>query len=133
MDKQTRIELCQKALAARKNAYCPYSGVAVGAALLCSDGSVFCGANIENAAYSAVICAERAAFAAAVSAGKRDFAAMAVAGGRGEDPDGAFPPCGECRQVMAELCRPDFEVILSPEKYYSLRMLLPQGFTKDNL
>ena len=124
------------------NAYSPYSGVKVGAALLCADGSVYTGCNIENASYSATNCAERTAIFKAVSEGKRDFSAIAICGGRsihGEEclPTAEqFPPCGVCRQVMREFCRDDFEIILvTSDKVYSytLSELLPVSFGPDNM
>lgn len=120
-----RQSLAAQALAAREHAYAPYSHFAVGAALLCEDGTVFTGCNIENQAYPAGICAERAALAAAVSHGKRRFLAIAVAGG-------AHPitPCGICRQALAEFG--DLEVICSSTEgeclSFSLSELLPHGF-----
>ena len=120
--------LYDKALKARENSYCPYSGYAVGAALLASDGRVFIGTNIENAAFTPTICAERSAFASAVSAGAREFVAIAVCGGKkGSDPDPACTPCGVCRQVMAEFCTPDFKVILNGRTLI-LTDLLPHSF-----
>ena len=93
--------LCRKALEMRAYSYVPYSHFHVGAALLCEDGTVYGGCNIENAAYTPTNCAERTAFFKAVSEGKRSFLAIAIAGG----PEGAekldyCPPCGVCRQVM---------------------------------
>lgn len=124
-------ELLNQALAARANAYAPYSGYRVGAALLCSDGRVFFGSNVENASYGATVCAERSAFAAAVSAGAREFKAIAVAGGKGEAADAAASPCGICRQVMAEFCRKDFVIVLGNEEtmaQFTLEQLLPMSF-----
>ena len=126
------MELIEKAKAAMEKAYAPYSGYKVGAALQCSDGSIFVGCNIENAAFSPTICAERAAFAAAVSAGKREFTAIAVCGGKDGKIQGVFPPCGVCRQVMREFCSDDFKVYLITENGYeetTLGALLPQSFT----
>ena len=74
--------LIELALKARENAYCPYSGFAVGAALLCQDGTIYTGCNIESSAYTPTVCAERTAFFKAVSEGKREFVCIAVAGGR---------------------------------------------------
>lgn len=109
MDNKELIELAGKA---RKSSYSPYSGYAVGAALLCADGTVYLGCNIENAAFSPTVCAERTAFFKAVSEGKRDFAKIAIVGGKADEPDGFSPPCGVCRQVMSEFCGKNFEVIL---------------------
>ena len=109
-----RLALVQRAKEARKKAYCPYSGFAVGAAMLCADGSVYDGCNIENAGFTATCCAERTAFFRAVNDGKRDFKAIAIAGGgAGEEPTGICAPCGVCRQVMAEFCGPGFEILLT--------------------
>ncbi len=125
-------DLMERAIEARKHAYAPYSGFRVGAALLTSDGRVYTGCNIENAAYSPTNCAERTAFFKAVSEGVRDFAAIAVAGGAGETPDAVCAPCGVCRQVMAEFCAPDFQVILGNAEQvtvYTLNDLLPCSFS----
>ncbi len=93
---EERDHLIARARAARENAYAPYSGYPVGAALLTDSGQVFVGANVENAAYPSGMCAERAAVFAAVSAGQRRFRALAVV-----TRDGGSP-CGACRQVLAE-------------------------------
>ena len=132
-----RLALVQRAKEARKNAYTPYSGFAVGAALLCKDGSVYAGCNIENAGFTATCCAERTAFFRAVNDGKRQFLAIAIAGGKaGEEPSQFCAPCGVCRQVMAEFCGPEFEILLtdgSAVKVSSLGELLPQAFGPGNL
>lgn len=125
-------ELMQMAIDARKYSYNPYSGFAVGAALLCKDGTVYTGCNIENASYSPTNCAERTAFFKAVSEGKREFQAIAIAGGRENDLVVCYP-CGVCRQVMAEFCdMKEFKVICgdSIEKIeiYHLEELLPKSF-----
>lgn len=114
------------------HAYAPYSGFKVGAALLCADGAVYQGCNIENAAYSPTNCAERTAFFKAVYDGHRDFAAIAVCGGKDGVIVGAFPPCGVCRQVMREFCKDDFRVYLVKEQGFeavTLAQLLPFGFS----
>ena len=115
----------------------PYSHFAVGAALLCKDGTVYQGCNIENAAYPATNCAERTAFFKAVSEGRRDFAAIAVVGGpAGEAPAAFCPPCGVCRQVMREFCGADFTIVLSDGgkiQAYTLEELLPCSFGPENL
>jgi cytidine deaminase len=129
-------ELYALAEQARQRAYAPYSHFTVGAALLSKSGKVYLGCNIENAAYGAVNCAERTAFFTAVCEGERDFAAIAIAGGREGQAGEMCAPCGICRQVMAEFCRADFEVVLAaPEgaKAYRLDEILPLSFTKENL
>lgn len=101
--------LIGEALAARRAAHAPYSRFQVGAALLCDDGRVFHGCNVENASYGLCICAERTALFAAVAAGYRPgrFAALAVVG----QSEGPISPCGACRQVILELGGPDLPVI----------------------
>ena len=130
----TDRELMIKAARARDMAYAPYSGFAVGAALLASDGRVFTGCNIENAAYSATNCAERTAFFKAVSEGVRDFEAIAVIGGPAGEAGGFCAPCGVCRQVMAEFCNGDFRILLgTPDNVqpHTLQDLLPYSFSLD--
>ncbi|MBQ4600201.1 MAG: cytidine deaminase [Oscillospiraceae bacterium] len=125
-------ELVQMAKEAMTHAYAPYSGYKVGAALLCSDGSVYCGCNIENASYTPTVCAERTAFFKAVYDGHRDFTAIAVCGGKDGEITGAFPPCGVCRQVMREFCGDDFQVhLVTPEGWdtVELSQLLPHSFS----
>ena len=90
--------LVEAARKARAHAYSPYSGVKIGAAVLTSDGSVFTGANIENASYGLACCAERTAIFKAVSEGKRKIVAIAVVG----ESEDFTRPCGACRQVMVE-------------------------------
>ena len=129
-------ELIQKAMEAREKAYAPYSGFMVGAALQCADGTVYTGCNIENASYSPTNCAERTAFFKAVSEGERSFVAIAIVGGPENTVSGLCSPCGVCRQVMAEFCDKNFEVILgTPEKHnvYSLDEIIPLAFTKSEL
>ena len=94
----TDRELVARAAEFRSRAYAPYSGFAVGAALLGRSGRIYGGVNVENAAYPVGICAERAAIAAAVTSGERAFKALAVIA----DSPEACAPCGMCRQVMAE-------------------------------
>lgn len=125
-------ELCEKAVKAMQNAYVPYSGFKVGAALVCSDGTVFTGCNIENASFTPTVCAERTAVFKAVSEGRRDFTMIAVCGGKDGKINGMFPPCGVCRQVLAEFCPPDFPVLLVTGKneFRELKLceLLPFSF-----
>ena len=128
----TREELKTAAVAMLDRAYCPYSHFPVGAALECADGTVFTGCNIENAAYSPGICAERTAVAKAVSEGHTDFVRIAIAG-RSAD---FCVPCGVCRQVLREFA-PDIEVIClngkGEEKVFTLSELLPHSFGPEFL
>ena len=130
----TPEELVKLAKEAMMQAYAPYSGFFVGAALLCADGSVYQGCNIENAAYGPTNCAERTAFFKAVYDGHRDFKAIAICGGKGGNITGAFPPCGVCRQVMREFCQDDFTIYLVTDQGYETRtltQLLPDSFRAD--
>ena len=123
----TKQELCKKAVDMLDMAYVPYSHFPVGAALECSDGTVFTGCNVENAAYGSTICAERTAIVKAVSEGHRDFVRITIAG-KSKD---FCVPCGSCRQVMMEFS-PEMEVIClngaGESKTFALRELLPYGF-----
>lgn len=134
----TPNELMQKAIEAMERSYSPYSGYRVGAALLCDDGRVFCGCNIENAAFSPTVCAERCAIFKAISEGARDFCAIAVVGGKAGEAPGRAAPCGVCRQVMAEFCDGDsFAVYLLDGagniQSYRLAELLPESFGKADV
>ena len=120
-----REELVRQAAAARQAAYAPYSGYQVGAALLGRSGQVYTGCNVENAAYSPTICAERAAVAKAVSEGEREFTALAVV-----TKDGATP-CGVCRQVLCEFANDMIVLIGDGEgntRETTLTELLPDSF-----
>lgn len=127
------------ALEARNFSYAPYSEYTVGAALLCADGRIVTGSNIENASYGATVCAERTAFFKAVSEGEKDFVAIAIAGGKkDEEPVDFAYPCGVCRQVMREFCdETKFKVFVvkSETEYeeYVLVDLLPKSFGPNNL
>ena len=138
MDPNTCEMLLNEAHKARSYAYCPYSHFAVGAAVLCSDGSVFTGCNIENAAYSPGNCAERTAVFKAVSEGKRRFLAIAIAGGR-EDTSAETPcwPCGVCRQVLREFDDGNLVIVTGNGAggltAKTLRELLPMSFSADDL
>ena len=112
----TKEQLATMAKEAMERAYSPYSGYKVGAALICKDGSVYTGCNVENASFSATNCAERTAFFKAISEGKKAFAAIAICGGKDGVIEGLFPPCGVCRQVMREFCEDDFEIYLMNRK-----------------
>ena len=123
--------LVQRAKEAMQHAYAPYSGYKVGAALLCSDGTVYEGCNIENASFTPTVCAERSAFFKAIYDGHRAFTAIAVCGGKDGVITGPFPPCGVCRQVMREFCEDDFEILLIDAEGYQVRTLaqiLPDSF-----
>lgn len=121
--------LIRKAKEAMRYAYVPYSGFHVGAALLCEDGTIFTGCNIENAAYGPTNCAERTAFFKAISEGQRSFRAIAII----SDSEDYTSPCGVCRQVMAEFCSPDFLILMCNSngayREVSLEELLPFAFS----
>ncbi len=130
-------KLLALAVQAMKKSYSPYSNCKVGAALLCENGKVYLGANIENAAFSPTVCAERVAFFKAISEGETKFSKIAVTGGKSGDISGIFAPCGVCRQVMREFCSDDFEIILgeSAETYKltTLKELLPYSFSSEDV
>ena len=120
-------ELIDAAVQALGNAYAPYSNYKVGAALLCADGTVFKGCNVENASFGLTNCAERTALFAAIADGKIEFSALAIAASSEPVPF----PCGACRQVLAEFCGPDFPVYIKQSDGYSsttLGELLPHAF-----
>lgn len=133
-----KAALIQRAIDVLPNSYVPYSHFHVAAALLCKDGTVYTGNNIENASYTPTICAERTAFFQAVKEGKREFDTIVVCGGKDGVISDYCSPCGVCRQVMREFCKPEeFRIILAktPEDYleYTLEQLLPAGFGPENL
>ena len=133
LNKEMIAKLMCSALMARQNAYSPYSGFSVGAALLTAEGEVFTGCNVENMAYPAGLCAERVALFSAVAAGHRKFRALAVCGGTaGQEPEDFCMPCGMCRQALSEFCGPDMEVYVGkgPEEFrrFTLGELLPHAF-----
>ena len=126
-----KTELCELARKGLEYSYSPYSGFKVSAALLTDDGEVYTGCNIENASYSATICAERTATFKAVSEGNRSFSMIAIAGGKDGDIKGECIPCGVCLQVMSEFCSPDFTILLVNEDGYNeycLKDFLPKTF-----
>ena len=128
----TYEKLCDLAVEAMHHAYAPYSGYKVGAALLCKDGTVYQGCNIENAAYGPTNCAERTAFFKAIYDGHREFVAIAVCGGKDGVITGSFPPCGVCRQVMREFCADDFRILMVNQNGFeevTLAQLLPYSFS----
>ncbi len=126
-------ELIACALEASKNAYSPYSEFCVGAALLCGDGSIYTGANIENSSYSMTLCAERVAFSKAVFEGKRQFKGIAIVSVDKEgNTNTACIPCGACLQFMSEFCKPSFEIyrkINGKTEIYHLSDFLPCSFS----
>jgi cytidine deaminase len=126
-------QLIEEAKIAREKAYVPYSKFGVGAALLTTDGKVYHGCNIENAAYSMCNCAERTALFSAYSKGDRDFQLMVVVA----DTERPCSPCGACRQVISELCPKDMKVVLTNLKGDILEMtvadLLPSAFSQEDL
>ncbi|MBQ8740419.1 MAG: cytidine deaminase [Clostridia bacterium] len=130
-------ELVKAAFDAMQKAYAPYSSYKVGAALLGKSGKVYSGCNVENAAYGPTNCAERTAFFKAVSEGEREFSKIAVVGGKDGVVTDMFMPCGVCRQVMAEFCDSDFEIIVARSEddftVFPLSELLPFGFSKNNI
>ncbi|MBQ1275264.1 MAG: cytidine deaminase [Cellulosilyticum sp.] len=133
--------LIEKAYEAQKFSYAPYSKFNVGAALLCADGTIYTGCNIENAAYTPTNCAERTAFFKAISEGQKDFVAIAIVGHKSGTEVGKgnyCAPCAVCRQVMAEFCDLEsFKVIIAKDYddylEYTLGELIPLAFTGKDL
>ena len=125
--------LIQTAVKMLDFSYVPYSHFHVGAALLTKSGKIYTGCNIENAAYGPSNCAERTAIFKAVSEGEKEFQAIAVVGGPEGKIEDFCPPCGVCRQVMAEFCDKDFKIILrngkKEVKTFTLSDLLPESFS----
>ena len=129
-------QLLDTAIAAMKSAYAPYSHFHVGAALLTESGEIYTGCNIENAAYSCTICAERTAFFSAVRVGHRKFAKIAVGGGMNGEISSFTYPCGVCRQVMREFCADDFILVFTDGKdvrELTLDQILPYSFSPADL
>ena len=126
-------KLIAEAKEARKNAYAPFSGFAVGAALLTKDGKIVRGCNIESSVFSPSLCAERVALAKAISEGMSAFSAIAIVGGpSGEEPKEPCFPCGVCRQVLSEHVGADFQVIVERDgkaENHEFAELLPYTFT----
>lgn len=134
MNKKDLFTLAKDAI---KNSYAPYSNYNVGAALLCKNGNIYKGCNIENASYSVTNCAERTAIFSAIANGEKEFTAICVVGGKnGEITDYAMP-CGVCRQALAEFCDADFKVYVGISedeiKEFTLGELLPYSFDKSKL
>lgn len=131
IEDETVKGLLRSAVAAREFAYCPYSKFQVGAAILCTDGTVYTGCNVENAAFTVGICAERTAYCKAISEGKKQFKAIAVIG---YQKNFMTSPCGACRQFMSEfgdlqvyLARPQLDEVMVT----SMEDLLPYHFQKN--
>ena len=112
MTEAIKRQLVDAALRATDSAYAPYSGCVVGAALRCSDGTVFTGSNIENASFGATVCAERTALFTAVHSGQRSFSCIAVAGKK-NGVLSPFYPCGICLQTLSEFCGGDMPVFVA--------------------
>ncbi|MDY3051706.1 MAG: cytidine deaminase [Ndongobacter sp.] len=132
--------LVEEAKLSMEQAYVPYSGFRVGAALLDGAGRVWRGCNIESASYTPTNCAERTAIFKAISEGVRDFRAIAIVGRAPhahELTQDATAPCGVCRQVMAEFCSGDFEIVLCNARdeveIWTLEEMLPLRFTKESM
>ena len=133
INEQTKKELLELCVTARENAYTPYSHYDVGAALLCDDGKIYTGCNIENAAYSPTICAERTAAVKAISEGAKEIKAVAISSSGGTF---AFP-CGVCRQFMCEFIKEDIPFYIVDNKgnvkESSFYEILPHRFTEEDL
>lgn len=130
---ETLVKAAEEAM---ENAYAPYSGFCVGAALKAKNGRVYTGCNIENAAFTPTNCAERTAFFKAISEGERLFEAIAIVGGKNGEVQNLCPPCGVCRQVMREFCKADFKIVLKDScgvRVFTLGELLPLSFSPDQL
>ena len=131
MDESAWEKLKRAAVDARANAYAPYSGFAVGAAVLSKSGRVFTGCNVENASYGATICAERAALAAAVAGGDHELLALVIVSGA----NSPTPPCGICRQCLVEH-GPTLAIRShagDAQANYELSSLLPEAFGRVHL
>ena len=127
--------LLERATEERENTYAPYSHFTVGACLLAQNGRLYTGCNVENASSGACICAERTALVKAVSEGVHAFSAIAIVGGESGEAGDFCPPCGICRQVLAEFCDGDFPIVLRRGEetvVIPLRDLLPYAFKLEN-
>lgn len=131
IDQNKQNDLIEAAVNVRKQAYAPYSKFRVGAAVLCEDGTIVSGVNMESSSYGLSVCAERNTLAAALAQGKRKFKAMAIAS------KGAVTPCGACRQVINDICG-DIDIFLADEsgkvrEVTKTRELLPEAFGDKDL
>ena len=131
-------QLIEKAIEATNFSYAPYSKFTVGAAILGNNGKIYTGCNIENASYTPTNCAERTAIFKAVSEGVREFTKIAIVGGPNKELLNHCPPCGVCRQVIAEFATEDFKLILGNSTdnykvYDFFTEVLPLSFTQKDL
>ena len=127
--------LINEAIEARDSSYSPYSKFRVGSAILCDNGNIYTGCNIENASYGETVCAERVAIFKAISNGENSFSAIAIVGGVNEIANFTFP-CGSCRQVLCEHCSSELEVVLFDGKNIklcTLGELFPSSFGKSSI
>jgi cytidine deaminase len=122
--------LLRRAAEAAKRSYSPYSLFPVGAALLCPDGEIITGTNVENRSYGLTMCAERSAISTAAAKGKREFTAIAVFCPAADYP---VPPCGACRQVLSEFCPSDMPVLFAGKDGKAVKMSLGELFPRDSL
>ncbi|MCK5832611.1 cytidine deaminase [bacterium] len=127
MDDTTKSKLLKAAQSVLGNAYAPYSGVFVSSALIDDKGRIFTGVNVENSSFSLTICAERNAISSAISAGAKSIKGILIL-----SSIGAIPPCGACRQVIAEFSKPETTVLLASKEYieeeWTIGALLPSAF-----
>lgn len=128
-----QTDLFNTAVRVRENSYSPYSGYKVASALVTDSGKIYAGVNVENASYGATICAERSAIFSAISAGEKKVSTILVLTDEAEP----WAPCGMCRQVLIEFCKPSTEVILAnlqgPQRSILLSELVPWSFSKEQL
>lgn len=135
LNSQQKDLLVKAALQARNRSYCFISGFAVGAALMGADGRMFVGCNIECSGQTPSVCAERVALFKAVSEGCTEFVGLAIAGGPvGKKPEDYCPPCGVCRQVLAQFCEPELPILIAKSdlqiQSYTLAELFPMPFVR---
>ncbi len=134
MNKKDLFILAKKAM---MNSYAPYSNYNVGAVLVCKNGNIYKGCNVENASYSLTNCAERTALFSAIANGEKEFDSILIIGGKYGDLNDYAMPCGACRQVLLEFCDNDFKVYVAKNendiKEFLLKELLPFTFDKDKL
>ncbi len=130
MQQPDPMDLVSRARAAARLSYSPYSLFPVGAALLCADGTVVTGTNVENRSFGLSNCAERSAIFTAISQGKHDFVALAVCCPASATP---VPPCGACRQVLSEFCPPDMPVHYAGREEEPVSITLGELLPRDSL